>query len=207
MARSSPGRLRPQPQDAALACAAREQAPDGAELDRRTISGQRPGQPEVRAGSPLSPNRVMPDDPVALERQHEHPEEPADRRVRVLDVVAKRGLAVGSRRHQPYAAARRASRTGRPGTRRSPGAPGTRAAVAASSAARRRSSSATSPLTSLLSNASTNRPSSSRSRAELGSAARSRLAGSLASSVARARWSALLTEASRRVEHLGDLGR
>ncbi len=46
------------------------------------------------------------------------------------------------------------------------------------------------------SKASANRPASSRSEAECGSRARSRTGGVLASSVARARWRALLTEVS-----------
>ena len=47
-----------------------------------------------------------------------------------------------------------------------------------------------------VSNASANRPAISRSKAECGSRARSRAGGVFASSVARARWSALLIEVS-----------
>ena len=64
---------------------------------------------------------------------------------------------------------------------------------------------ATTPSMSPRSNRSAKRVTISRSCGESGSGARSRTAGR-ASSAARARWSALLTEASLRLEHLGDLG-
>src|SRR5580658_2793260 len=60
---------------------------------------QRPRQTEL-GQDPSVPEPRQPRDAFALEREHDHPEGPADRGLSILDVVTERGLGVRARRDE-----------------------------------------------------------------------------------------------------------